>query len=85
MPNYTNEQFIVRKVAHKQPITFQLKHIHGGDIQGGFYSEDLLKVKHPNLHLIEKVLYKTGNRVRVKWIGFDATHNSWVNANEIVP
>ena len=33
---------------------------------------------------IEKVLYKHGIRVRVKWIGFDEAHNSWVNVNEIV-
>ena len=44
----------------------------------------LLKVKDPNIYLTKKIFYKSGNLERVKWLGFDATQNSWFNANEIV-
>ena len=50
---------------------------------GGFYEQELLKVRHSDVYLIEKILRKKGNRVRVKWLGFDSSHNTWENASEV--
>ena len=79
--SWTNELFIVRRVVRTEPTTYYLRDINGQDIEGGFYSEELAKVKYPDLYLIEKVLYKRGQRARVKWYGFSSDHNSWVNVN----
>jgi hypothetical protein len=46
--------------------------------------EELQKTKHPDVHLVEKVLHKKGDKLYVKWLGFDSSHNSWVNKDYVV-
>jgi len=41
-----------------------------------------LKVKYPDVYLVEQVLKKRGNQVYVKWLGFDDSYNSWMNKND---
>lgn len=53
------------------------------EIQGGFYTEELQKVKNPDIYLVEKVLQKKGNKLLVKWLGMNNSHNSWINKNAI--
>lgn len=78
-PNWTTETFtIVRKQA-TNPRTYLLEDIRGQPIKGGFYSEELQKTKYPNVFLVERVLKKSGNREFVKWLGFDDSHNSWID------
>lgn len=78
-PNWTTETFtIVRKQA-TNPRTYLLEDIRGQPIKGGFYSEELQKTKYPSVFLVERVLKKSGNREFVKWLGFDDSHNSWID------
>lgn len=83
-PNWSNEIFVVKKVNQTNPITYILKDQNNQDIQGGFYKEELQKVQHPNIYLIEKVLRRKGNKVYVKWLGLDKTHNSWISKNDVL-
>ena len=41
-------------------------------------------VKYPDVYLVEKILKRKQNKVFVKWLGFDDTHNSWINNNNVV-
>jgi hypothetical protein len=43
-------------------------------------------VKYPWVYLVEKVLKKdeANNKMLVKWIGFDATHNEWIPISNVV-
>ncbi|XP_066261340.1 uncharacterized protein [Euwallacea similis] len=50
-------------------------------IKSAFYEYDLQKTKHPDIYLVEKVLRRKGRKVYVKWLGFDKTHNSWIDIN----
>jgi len=68
----------VDAVKPTKPITYRLKDYQGNPIQGGFYQEELTSVKYPDVYLIEKVLKRRGNRLFVKWLGFDSSHNSWI-------
>ena len=36
------------------------------------------KTKYPDIYLVEKVLRKKGDKVYVKWLCFDSSHNSWI-------
>ena len=76
-PNFTAESFVVDAVKPTKPITYRLKDYQGNPIQGGFYQEELTSVKYPDVYLIEKVMKRWGNRLFVKWLGFDSSHNSW--------
>lgn len=83
-PNWTTEIFTVdRVVASTSPVTYKLKDYQDKPISGGFYEEELLRVEYPDTYLVEKVLKKRGNKVYVKWLGFDSSHNSWINKTDM--
>ena len=47
--------------------------------ESSFYEFELQKTKNDDLYLVEKVLKTKGNKIFVKWYGFDDSHNSWIN------
>ena len=58
------------------------------EIEGSFYQQELQKTSE-NTFRIEKVLRRTrktdGTRLaRVKWVGYDSSHNSWIPESNIV-
>ncbi len=79
-PNWTTELFIINQVKISDPVTYLLKDMNDRPIKGAFYGEELQKTKNPDVYLVEKVLRKKGNKVLVKWLGFDESHNSWIDA-----
>ena len=83
MPKWTTEVFTVKEIKLTNPITYHLQDQHGEIIRGGFYKEELQPAKYPDIYLVEKVIRKNGNKLYVKWLGFDATHNSWINKSDI--
>ena len=66
-----------------KPIVYYLKDYQNELVSGGFYEQELLKVKHPDVYLVEKVIKKRGDQVYVKWLGFDNSHNSWIDKNDL--
>jgi len=83
-PNWSTEVFKISTVQQTNPVTYLLQDSRGNPIIGGFYEHELLKTKHPDVFLVEKILRKKGNRVFVKWLGFDNSHNSWINNNNVL-
>lgn len=83
-PNWTTEIFKIYKVRVTNPVTYLLKDYQNQPIQGGFYEFELQKSKYPDNYLIEKVLKRKGDQVYVKWLGFDNSHNSWINKKQII-
>lgn len=77
--NWTGEIFKIDKVQLTSPITYMLKDYKNGNISGAFYGEELQHVKHPEIYLIEKIVRKRGDKMFVKWLGFDDSHNSWIS------
>jgi hypothetical protein len=83
-PNWSTELFKIIKVQITNPATYLLEDILGNPIQGSFYQEELQKVKHKDVYLVEKELRRRGRKVYVKWLGLDKSHNSWINKSDIV-
>ena len=81
-PNWTTEVFTISKVLNTDPITYQLKDSLNNLILGNFYVQELKKTFFPDTFLIERVIKKHKNKLYVKWLGFDNSHNSWVNVND---
>ena len=77
-PNWSTEIFTVVRVAKTNPVTYHLKDYRNEPIAGGFYEQEISKVKYPDVYLIEKVLKRRKNQIYVKWLGFDSSHNSWI-------
>lgn len=82
--NWSTEIFEIKNVVYSNPVTYLLKDSKNEDIEGLFYEYELQKTKYPDIYLIEKVLRKKGNKMYVKWLGFDNMHNSWINKSENV-
>lgn len=83
-PNWTTEIFTIKTFKNTNPVTYILKDYQGNEIRGCFYEHELLKTKHPNVYLVQKVLKKSRNKVYVRWLGFSDAHNSWINKNAIL-
>ena len=65
-PNWTTEIFTISEVKNTDPVTYKLVDYQDHPIEGGFYQEDLTKVKYPDAYLVEKIVRKRGNKVFVK-------------------
>lgn len=83
-PNWSNEIFSIKKINFTNPTTYILEDQQKNEIQGGFYREELQKVKHQDVYLVEKILRRRGDKVLVKWMGMDKTHNSWILKSNVL-
>lgn len=83
-PNWTTEIFKIREVQQTSPITYLLEDLHSNPINGSFYNHELQKSECPDIYLIEKVLRKNKNKLLVKWLGFDSSHNSYIEEKDFV-
>ncbi|XP_058810186.1 uncharacterized protein LOC131675277 [Phymastichus coffea] len=82
-PNWSTEIFTIDRVMKTVPFTYRLKDYQDKPIAGGFYEEELLRTKYPDIYLIEKVVRKCGDHYYVKWLGFDESHNSYVHKDDM--
>lgn len=82
--NWSTEIFEIEDVIHSNPITYKLRDLNGEEVKGNFYEQELQKTKFPDVYLVERVLRKKGDKVFVKWLGFDNSHNSWLNKDKII-
>ena len=57
--------------------------LNGELITGSFYKKGLLKASQGKFR-IEKVLKIKGDKLYVKWKGYDNSFNSWIDKKEIV-
>ncbi|XP_043276092.1 uncharacterized protein [Venturia canescens] len=91
--NIANEERLLHSVYNRIEVVKKRAKFKIGDkvrinyqdevIAGGFYEHELLKVKYPDIYLIEKVVKRRGNKIFVKWLGFDDSQNSWIDAGAI--
>lgn len=82
-PNWTTEIFTIVYVNNTNPLTYRLKDYQNRSISGGFYEMELNHVHFPNIYLVEKVMKRQGNKLYVKWLGFDKSHNSWIKKSDL--
>ena len=75
MPNWSEEIFIINKIKNTVPWTYVLHDLNGEKIIGTFYENELQKTKQ-NKFRIEKVIKRKGDKLYVKWKGYDKSFNS---------
>lgn len=83
-PNWTTEIFKINRIHYTNPITYQLNDLEGNEIKGTVYQQELQLAKQSKLYLVEKIIRKKGNKVYVKWLGFDDDHNSWIHEKDVL-
>ena len=78
MPNWSEEIFIIKKIKNTVPWTYVINDLNGEEITGTFYENELQKTDQKEFG-IEKVLKKKGDKLYVKWRGYDNSFNSWID------
>lgn len=82
--NWSSEVFKIRKIQQTVPTTYLLNDLDEQPIQGSFYKYELQKTHCPEVYLVEKVVRKNKEKSLVKWLGFDSSHNSYINNDDFV-
>ena len=83
MPNWSEEIFVISKIRNTVPWTYVINDHNGEQIIGTFYQKELQKTNQQEFR-IEKVLKRKGDKLYVKWKGYDSSFNSWIDKKDIV-
>ena len=62
--------FVIKKVKNTVPWTYVVSDFNGEEIIGTFYEKELQKTNQEEFR-IEKVIKKKGEKLYVKWKGYD--------------
>ena len=82
-PNWSEEVFVIKKIKNSVPRTYVIDDLNGEEITGAFYEKELQKIDQQEFR-IEKVIKKKGDKLYVKWKGYDNSFNSWIDKKDLV-
>ena len=82
VPNWSEEVFIINKIKNTVPWTYAISDLNGEEITGSFYEKELLKTSQKEFR-IEKVLKRNGDKLYVKYKGYDNRFNSWIDKKDL--
>ena len=57
--------------------------MNGEEIIGSFYEKELQKTNQKEFR-IEKIIKKKGDKLFVKWKGYDSWFNSWLDKSDLI-
>ena len=69
---------LLKKVKNNVPWTYVVNDLNGEEIIGTFYEKELPKTSQEEFR-IEKVIKRKGDKMYVKWKGYDNSFNSWID------
>ena len=82
-PNWSEKVFVIKKVKNTVPWTYNINDLNGEEIMGTFYEKELQKTNQEEFR-IEKVIKRKGDKMYVKWKGYDNSFNSWIDKTSLV-
>ena len=82
-PNWSEEIFVINKIKNTVPWTYAISDLNGEEITGSFYEKELQKTNQKEFR-IEKVPKRKGDKLYVKWKGYDNSFNSWINKKDLI-
>ena len=85
-PNWSEEVFVINNFVINFLLlilwTYAIIDLNSEEITGSFYEKELQKTNQKEFR-IEKVLKRKGNKLYVKWKGYDNRFNSLINKKDI--
>lgn len=84
---WSSELFKVSKIHYTKPCTYSIKDLEGNEIKGTFYEQELSKSKYPDMYLVERITSRSKQNprlIRMKWLGFPSTYNSYTSEKDIM-
>ena len=82
-PNWSEEVFVIKKVKNTVPWTYVINDLNGEEITGTFYEKELQETNQEEFR-IEKLIKRKGDKIYVKWKGYDNSFNSWIDKASLV-
>ena len=77
------KKFLIKEIKNTVPWTYVINGLNGEEIIGRFYEKELQKTYQEEFR-IKKVIKKIGNKLYVKWKGYDSSFNSWIDKKDLV-
>ena len=81
-PNWL-EIFVINKINNTVLWTYAISDMNGEEITGSFYKKELHGTNQHKFR-IEKIIKRKGDKLYVKWKGYDNSFNSWINKKDIL-
>ena len=81
-PDWSEEIFVV-KIKNTVPWIYILSDLNGEEIVGSFHEKELQKTNQKEFR-IEKVMKRKGNKLYVKWKGYNNSFNSWIYKKDLI-
>ena len=73
----------MKKIKSIVPWTYEISDLNGEKIVESIYEKELQKTNQKEFR-IEKVIKRKGNKLHVKWKGYDNSFNSWINEKDLI-
>ena len=74
---------MIKKIKNTVSRAYVINDLNGEEITGTFYEKELQKIDQQEFR-IEKVIKKKGDKLYVKWKGYDNSFNSWIDKKDLV-
>ena len=81
--NWSEDVFVIKKVKNTVLWTYVFSDLKGEKIVGMFYEKELQKANQKEFR-VEKVIKGKGDKLYVKWKGYDTSFNCWIGKKDIV-
>ena len=82
-PNWSEEVFVIKEVKNTVPWTYVINDLNSEEVTGTFYEKELQKTNQEGLR-IERVIKGKGDKIYVKWKGYDNSFNSWIDEKDLI-
>ena len=69
---------MIKKVKNTVSWSYVVNDLNGEEIAGTFYENELQETNQKEFR-IEKVIKRKGDKLHIKWKGFDNSFNSWID------
>ena len=81
-PNWSEEVFLIKNFKNTVPWTFVISDFKGEDIVETFYEKEWQKTNLKEFR-VEKVIKTKGDKLYVKWKGYNNSFNSWIDKKTV--
>ena len=82
-PNWSEEVFVIKKIKNMVTYTYIIDDLNGEQIIGTFCEKQLQKTNQEEFR-IEKVIKKKGNKLYVKWKGYDNSFTTRIDKQDLM-
>ena len=74
---------MIKKVKNNVPWIFVISDLKGEEIVRSLYKKELQKTNQKGCK-VQKVIKRAGDKLYIKWKGYDNSFNSWIVKKDIV-